>query len=382
MIKRFMRLSKGLASPLSIGLIILSFLTILLIDCSGGRDSNSNPPPAQEISKETFSEIFDQGIAQYQGYFSPMLSVSNGDSITHSFGTGDGSLCFNGTEYSMSTRDQGSENLMIFLSGGGACWSDICDCIEVASSGIPKSGILDPDSPDNPLSDWNIVYLPYCDGSFFTGDINLDIEDDGIIDRHHHGLKNLSAGLDVAINTFPAPRRILIAGTSAGGYGTAFALPLVRRLYPNVAIYILNDSGVGIFTPGAISKMLSEWNAMKFIPQSCSDCIDEFGHLTNYHAWQLAEDQNMVLAMMSYSRDRVIADVFFPMGVDTFDQELAIELAELEARYPARMRSFIPRGSSHTFLLGDLKATAGNVSVAAWISAMVNDSPDWRSTSD
>ncbi|MGI9287927.1 MAG: pectin acetylesterase-family hydrolase [Pseudomonadales bacterium] len=376
-------LSKGLVRPLSLGVIILIPLTTLLVECSGGDgSSNSNPPTIAQIETEPFSAVFQQGITKYLGIYSPMLSVSDGDSITHSFGTGDGSACFNGSEYAVSTRDMGSEDLLIVLGGGGFCWSDICWCVRVASPEIPKLGILDPNLLTNPVRTWNTVYLPYCDGSLFSGDIDLDTNDDGIIDRYHRGLKNLSAGLDVAVNTFAAPRRILIAGSSAGGYATAFAMPLVRNLYPNTPIYVLNDSGTGIFPPGTISKMLSEWNAMKFIPESCPDCIDESGHLTNYHAWQLAEDENMFLGMMSYNRDGVIADFFFHIGGDVFQQQLTIEMSELEKRYPARMRSFIAEGRSHTFLAGDLKVTVGDVTVADWVSAMLGESTDWISRTD
>jgi hypothetical protein len=42
---------------------------------------------------------------------------------------------------------------------------------------------------------------------------------DGIDDRFQRGLHNLSAGLDMAMALFPAPRRVVLVGTSAGGLG-------------------------------------------------------------------------------------------------------------------------------------------------------------------
>jgi hypothetical protein len=224
-----------------------------------------------------------------------------------------------------------------------------------------------------------VVFLPYCDGSFFAGDIDLDVDDDGIIDRRQRGLINLSAGLDIAKSTFSAPRRIVLAGTSAGGYGTTFALPLVRQLYSDTSIYVVNDSGVGVFPPETIKKILSEWNALNFIPASCANCIDENGNLSNYHAWQLSEDEKMYLGMMSYSHDALLTDHFFPMNGDQFSRELKMEMAKLESDYPARVRSFIAAGSAHAFHLGDLQVSAGAVTVADWIYSMVNDYDDWNS---
>ena len=57
------------------------------------------------------------------------------------------------------------------------------------------------------MSDWNQVYVPYCDGSLFSSDAQVDVDADGIVDRYHHGLHNLSAALDVAKAEFPAPKR-------------------------------------------------------------------------------------------------------------------------------------------------------------------------------
>src|SRR5690606_27336640 len=107
----------------------------------------------------------------------------------------------------------------------------------------------DPGNADNPLADYSTVYVPYCDGGLHASDADVGTDGDGITDRYHRGLHNLSASLDVAVNTFPTPRRIVLTGVSGGGYGTIFALPLVRQLYPGVPIDVVNDSGIGITRP-------------------------------------------------------------------------------------------------------------------------------------
>ena len=201
-------------------------------------------------------------------------------------------------------------------------------------------------------------------------------------DRYHRGLKNLSAALDVVANSFPSPERILLTGNSAGGFGTDYALPLVRKLYPDVPIELVNDSGVGISRPGLTDQLTEEWNSGAFIPGSCGDCIDEEGHLTNYHKYQLAEDDNLRMGFLSTKQDTVIADVFVGIGGAAFEAELIPEMEELEEAYPERFRSFIADGNSHTFIQAQFDLEVQGTSVKEWIGLMLEGSSDWLSLID
>lgn len=368
--------------------IALGALLPILTACTDGSDSGPlapvAPPEVVEPEAVPFEELLDQGIARYLGEYTPMLSEQDGDIVNHSFGAGDGPLCLTGGEYTMATRDTGSEDLVIFLQGGGACWSDLCLATEEAAPGIPPAGVLDPARENNPLAGMNMAYLPYCDGSLHVGDQDVDTDDDGEADRFHRGLHNLSASLDVAVNTFPAPRRIVLTGVSAGAFGTTYALPLVRQLYPDVPIELINDSGIGlgrIDEPEFITQLVTEWNATAFYPESCDNCIGDDGHTTDYHKYQLEEDDNLRLGMMSYTRDTVIAVTFVQVGGEAFEAALLEELDDLEAAYPERVKTFVAEGPDHTFLLGDLTQTAGGVTVADWVSSML-DGEGWETSRD
>ncbi len=85
--------------------------------------------------------------------------------------------------------------------------------------------------------------------------------------------------------------------------------------------------------------------------------------------------------MMSYTLDTVIT-IFVRVSREEFGREMRAEMADLENAYPERMRSFITEGADHTFLLSDTSITAGGVSVLDWVTAMLEDSADWVSTSD
>ena len=202
----------------------------------------------------------------------------------------------------------------------------------------------------NPLAGISTVYLPYCDGGIFASDADVDTDNDGTDDRFHRGLHNLSAGLDVAVRTFPAPRRIVLVGVSGGGYGTLFALPMVRQLYPGVPIDVLNDSGIGINRPNDPvwnQQIIDYWNIGSFFPASCAEC-DVQGSPAGIINWQLAQDPDVRLGMLSYTQDFTIGTFFLGIGGPAFESRPAPDAGGCgggESRADAQFRA---RGRYHT----------------------------------
>ncbi|CAA0088710.1 Uncharacterised protein [Halioglobus japonicus] len=395
-----MKTIKNCPNPLQTLLRVLTGITLAaaLAACSNGNGNNNSSTtqndaePDQPIADvNPFQELVDQGVTRYLGAYTPMLSETEGDIVSHRFSASDGPMCLRGGEYVMSTRDLGSEDLVIFLQGGGGCWDTLCAATETAAPGIPKAGILDNDLPGNPIADMNMAYLPYCDGGVHASDAEYDIDENGIIepgttDQFHHGLHNLSAALDVTVQAFPAPRRIVLMGVSGGGFGTIFALPLVRTLYPDIPIDVVNDSGVSVGRPNEpefFKALLSYWNiADSFIPDSCPQCIADDGHGTGVHNWGLDRDENLRISLLSHKQDSTIANFFFGVGGAAWETELVREMGEVEAASPDRARSLIADGSAHTFLIGKTAAEVDGITVLDWVAAMLDDSPQWTSRID
>jgi len=368
---------RGSGSPIS---TLFTALALMLLGACSNGNGNGNGGGSQP-----FAEIFEQGVTRYMGMYTPMASTETDGVFVHTFGAGDGPLCQLGETYAMATRDQGSQDLIIFLEGGGACWSEFCLSTTEAVRGISTAGIMDTQRENNPAKDWNQVYVPYCDGSLHAGDQDIDTDDDGQNDRFQRGLHNLSAALDVAANTFSAPRRIVLAGNSGGGFGTIFALPLVRYAYPDARIDVINDSGVGVGRPGKpefLQMLIDEWNLNAFIPNSCDDCVGADGHLTQYLIWQMDQDTTIKRAMLSYSQDTVLADTFLQIGGPAFQAALVPEMQRQEDAHPGRTRYWIPAGTAHTFVQLEPDQTAGGLPLMAWIRDMLNDSSEWVSAQD
>lgn len=365
------------------GMLAAAALPLFVGACSD--DNNNNHDNNNPETPVPFQELVDQGVTRYLGVYTPMSSVQDGDVVNHQFGEGDGPLCLNGTPYTMATRDEGTEDLMIFLQGGGACWFDLCAATTQAGPGIPVAGILDPTSSINPLAGISTVYMPYCDGGIFGSDADVDTDNDGTYDRFHRGLHNLSAGLDVAVRTFPSPRRIVLAGVSAGGYGTLFALPIVRQLYPGVPIEVLNDSGIGINRPNDPvwnQQIIDYWNISGFFPASCPECNVQ-GSPAGIINWQMEQDPDTRLGMLSYTQDFTIGTFFLGIGGPAFEAVLRPTLSDVEDANPERMRSFVRAGDTHTYLMGDLSIEVDGVSVSEWVASMIDGPADeWQSVSE
>jgi hypothetical protein len=359
------------------------------------------PPP-----EGPYQELVDAGVTRYLGTTTAIEESVEGDETTWTFAEAEGPQCLRGTPYRMATRDTGSEDLVIFLQGGGACWSDFCFAIETAPPGMPSLDLIRTDLPFNPVSGWNVTYLPYCDGSLFAGDARVDEDGDGEPDRIHAGLQNLSAALDVAKAQWPDPRRIVLAGSSGGGFGTIPAVVLVRELWPEHEILVMNDSGVGVAKQGQpwfLNQLFDEFNAGSFVPESCEGCLDD-GHLAPVIDWELERDPKLRVAAFSSYEDYIISQLFLQLPEGEFRGSLLGQTGLLEAHHPDRYRRFLVEGTLHTVLIGNVEGVVGDlegandsienfvtlghmeevaldgVTVADWLGAFVADDADgWRS---
>ena len=271
--------------------------------------------------------------------------------------------------------------LVGFRNSGGLCAASSSAAEQLP---IPSSGLLSADPSKSPLAGTSAVYVPYCDGGLHASDADYDSNDDGDIDLYHRGLHNLSASLDVAMGVFPAPSRIILAGVSGGGYGALFALPLVSQAYPGVPIEVLNDSGIGITRPDDPEfnqAVVEYWNIEAFFPASVPGAMPE-GSPTTLLNWQLKQDPNIRMGMLSYAQDSTIGTFFLGLDPSVFEGLLRSTVADVETANEQRVRSFIADGGSHTFLGGDLSLSVEGVTLYDWVDAMINEPlENWESVS-
>ncbi len=350
------------------------------------------------LNQQARSELQAAGVDKYMGDFTPALSEDAGDGWTkHTFDPdgGAGPICIAGTPFSAYTKEGNPSKLMILLQGGGACWQGFYFCnilAEAQGPPPPPTGVWGDgyDTGDeilpNPVGDYSVVYMPYCDGSVFSGD-------NDVIDasfpfgpvRFHRGLRNVTAGIDLAKATFPNPREILVTGSSAGGVGaSAFAPFLTRFAYGNYRkLSVFNDAGpvaVNLADVASIQARAADWQFGQFMPASCAEC-DAEGQSTAIIDWRLANDSTIFEAL--YETDGDGTNRFF-MSVPTQEAYRDLILEEhdkLHEAYPLRYKRFIVSGDdSHTAIQSDLlfEQDANGTPLDVWMDDFLKRSWHWQ----
>ena len=361
-----------------LGLLLAGSLLVGINGCPG-------------LNPQALLELEVAGVNKYIGDFEPVSSEDVGDGwVKHTFDPdgGDGPLCIAGTPFSVFTNEGNPSKLLVMLQGGGACWQDFYFCnilSEDQEPPPPPAGIWDFDSPDNPFADYSIVYMPYCDGSVFSGD-------NAVVDanfpfgpvRHHRGLRNVTAGMDVARATFPHATRITVAGSSAGGVGAAAFTPfLARFIYGNQThLTVFNDAGpiaVNLANVPAAAARAVDWQFAQFYPASCTAC-SPFAQATEVVKWRLDNDSS--IREVFYETDGDATNRFFA-SVPTQAQYRALILSEhgkLNDAHPLRYKRFIVSGDdSHTALQTPLfySQEANGVPLNEWTDDFLVPRPFW-----
>ncbi|HVJ93608.1 MAG TPA: pectin acetylesterase-family hydrolase [Labilithrix sp.] len=320
-----------------------------------------------------FQEVFDQGLGRYVGTrqvtaTSVTSSFAFRDIKVHHFSPDDrGPACMRGDEFYVETREGPSDTLMIFLEGGGVCFSEVCAAtaqpllslrLFTVSSAIGIGGLVDPRSDTNPARDFDVVNAPYCDGSLFLGDVDRNLSDgnnkNGKEDKaYQRGLVNITATFETAKRTFPNPSRVILVGSSGGAYGVVFGTILARFYYPNQPLLVVSDSGAPVVNSvdqQFMRRALTEFKADHLIPKSCPDCLAR-GHATGLLDWAMKRDPSITLAYMTHARDYVIGQFFMGTTGDEFQAAVVDESNFLRAAHPGRFFRFIIPGERHTLAM-------------------------------
>jgi hypothetical protein len=349
----------------------------------------------QSLNIWAMMELQDVGLNQYVGQFAPASEEpAGGDWTKYTFDTdgGNGPICIAGTPLTVFHQARDPMKLLVFFNGGGACWQDFYFCSILADANPPAESGIFADSfddggsgIDNPLADWSKLYVSYCDGSVFSGD--NDVVDPnfpfGPV-RFHRGVRNMTAALDLGRSLHPQAQKVLLSGSSAGGFAIAnFAPSVYRFAFPPAAkLYAFDDAGPPINNPSLVGDVLAranDWAFDQFYPASCTDC-DIFGEGNEYLTWTLQNDFGIKESLYSTDGDQVIR---FFIGVPTQEEYRAALLNvtdPLNALVPFRYKRFIRSGdTSHTSLRGDLfyTAEADGVPLYEWTDDFVNDDPGW-----
>lgn len=194
-----------------------------------------------------------------------------------------------------------AKNALIFLNGGGACWSQkTCEsgyAPRLTSLNIPRDwetgkGIFKNDPITNPFArNYNIINIPYCTGDVYTGNrrINYGTEKKPYV-INHHGYNNVVLALQRAKSILRVPEKAVFLGQSAGGIGVYYHLRNFDFFFPESRKYVIADSGTPFRPPhlpqDSYDKLKEVWAVDKTLPQAYGNIPSpkDFGQLIAYNS--------------------------------------------------------------------------------------------------
>lgn len=283
-----------------------------------------------------------------------------------------------------------SKNVMIYLEGGGACFDGITCLANPGNAGIMKgektSGLFNRTHADNPVKDWNYIYVPYC-----TGDVHMGTNDKGSVPgvfgtQKFVGYRNLEAFLRRVVPTFPDVEKVLLTGISAGGFGAAGNAVLVQRAFAGVAVNLIDDSGPPLSSkamPACLqTKWRDTWGLRESILKDCgADCPNKEDFVFDYGIKLARTFTDRPSGLIEAESDSIIRG-FFGAGVRDCQGTAIIdsvpeadfkaglvEFREATKAYPS-FGTWYPTGTTHTWLSGDTlyDAKIGDKRLIDWVA--------------
>lgn len=353
-------------------IFILSFA---YLGCGGGGDGDGSSAPT--VPGDLMDSLKALNIDKYMGirYKERFSNPDDHEWDIYSYDKTDCKCIFEDKFYLAAREKPDESNVIFMMSGGGACWPGQDDCTSKPQNIVTSNDNLTSNHPNNPVAGWDVVWIPYCDGSIHMGDNNADYDGDGDIDHWHWGLKSTSAAVTLMQELFPAPNKILITGCSAGGHGTFIATMLIRLVYPDAKLYVVNEAGPGLFDPDKPETwqlIKDTWNMEPLLPKDCPECHDQMIYL---YKWMLARDDNLKIGLFSSYQDETIGKYYLGMTPEDFEALLMAKSGSLRDLFPNTFKRYFIKGSTHC--VRDYRYKVNGISIVEWIGHLVNDENQW-----
>jgi hypothetical protein len=316
-------------------------------------------------------------------------------------------------------------DVVFFLEGGGACWDFVtCGGARAFSALLEPTASTGPFGPDEfandiylaypsswvrrerlppSLADATIVFIPYCTGDVHAGDKVTTYDPPALLSSlpsitwHHVGHANVTAFLRRLGPTFTEPGKVIVAGSSAGGFGSLANYPAFRGYWPSAKSYLVDDSGpplAGDAIPAETrAAWYASWNMGASLDSFCPECRTDMSAGMARLAADYPGDR---IALLSHLRDGVISGFFgtysysppsfSPMDPAAFETALRSLGADVMDPATGNAKYFftlgITGGTGHPTLDDPTDITTPDPGLESWLELMLSDSTSWASASD
>jgi hypothetical protein len=315
----------------------------------------------------------------------------------------DGAKCRDGSTAGIAVNlNPDSDKLMIFLEGGGACHNAATCAVnpanyDSANVSTINGGVLDRTQGENPVKDWNMVYVPFCTGDVHGGSAT-DVTVDGVTGAQQFvGYRNMELFLDRIVPTFPKVKQVLDTGVSAGGFGAALNAELISRKFPpGTDVVLIDDSGPGMSTQYVPKCLQKEWRETwgfdeTFLKDCGADCPDHDAYGLDWSLHLAKKYPNARGGLISASADGTIT-LFYgfgandcsvsgsalptPMPADQFKAGLLDFRTQIQAKNK-NFGTYYIDSATHTWThaAGFYTTTSGGVRLVDWYKSILDGGP-------
>lgn len=314
-----------------------------------------------------------------------------------------GTACSDGSVTGIGVEEGPSRDVVLFLDGGGACW-DFATCWQYGTAAqgsgpfgfaqfdpevrslVPGS-LFDRTAAGNPYKDFTFVFVPYCTGDVHAGDTQR-VYSPAAAAWHHRGRANLAADLVWLGANLPAPSRVVVTGSSAGGFGALLAFDLAKKTWAGAKGYLVDDSGPPLreIPQSSVYAWYASWDLAPVLDPLCGTACKQDLSLTFTSLRARYPDDR--LALLSSTQDSTMrwfyADLSaFPptqMPAMTYEngvRALAAAIEDDSTAPPGETHAFVVAGTSHTMLGNPGGFSSQGMSLWSWLGQQVGDDPAW-----
>jgi hypothetical protein len=342
------------------GLVVLGFVASCAVSA---RDTS--PPLDAVLPDDDASGGGSSDAPQVSCTPAPLTGITPGQWFWISV---PGSKCGNGTQagFAINTTTK-SKEVLIYLMGGGGCYSaQTCGGAQPTAANLngytaqtaatelgffQTGSIFDRNAAGNPLRDATYIFVPYCTGDFHSGNTIAPYG------THHVGFANITAYLAQLAPAYCDASRIVLAGSSAGGFGSVFNYEHVQQAFPSTPIDLIDDSGPPLrqITQQWQGQLRTAWGQTANVPAGCTGC-DQAWH--NFLPFLAAKHPQQRFSVISSMQDYSIGQ-FFNFTPSTY-QTAINDLADNVIAPLPNMRVFYIANNDHVWLNRNLSVITTN----------------------
>lgn len=272
-------------------------------------------------------------------------------------------VCADGSPFQFITRQNiNNRQLVIYFQTGGACWdaescgpnSSLYDRSVEPTELNMYGGIFDFSNPENPVTNYDFVFIPYCTGDLHTGnaEVTYTANHGRQFTIQHRGAINVRAVLDWVYAQYPTLDRVVIIGTSGGAIGSIFFTDEIVSHYPTAHAVQYGDGLVGVMPDGWDGTTV--WNSRANLPPELQTALadvpaDQF--IPTLYQATAAQHPGLPLATYTTAADAFQIVYYNVAGGDVREWAAAMnsQLETLHTSIPT-FRSFVESGTRHTVL--------------------------------